>query len=63
MNIGTQSLKGRLTGSSMFDEQGKEWVRKTANEQPSAPAAPKRAIDTSFSNADVVKLVEAKLPR
>jgi hypothetical protein len=64
LTIGNVSRKGgRLVGDSMFDPSGKEWVRsKGSKVAASVPESSKNSGDTSFTNADIIKLVEAKLP-
>ncbi len=62
--LGKQTLRSRLAGDSMWDTSGKEWVKRASGEttEPSVAFASSKARDTSFTNADVIKLVEAKLP-
>ena len=64
LTTGTVSTKGRTVGDSLFDASGKEWVRSSAggNVPATPPAAKSGAGDTSFTNTDILKLVEAKLP-
>jgi hypothetical protein len=54
---------GRLVGDSLFMPNGKECVRtKGPKLAVSVSEAGKNGGDTSFTNADIIKLVEAKLP-
>ena len=64
ITLGTQVLKARLAGNSMFDTSGKEWVRKIGDVTaiPTAIAPGNADVEPGFSNSDVVTLVEAKLP-
>lgn len=63
LTVGAQVIKSRITGDSVWDTSGKEWVKKSdeARGPAKAPAAG-NSRDTNFTNADVMKLAEAKLP-
>jgi hypothetical protein len=53
--LGGIPTKAQLRGDSLFDSQGKEWVKK-------AEASSSQEGNGAFTDADVIKLIENKLP-
>jgi hypothetical protein len=57
LTINGRGIKSRMAGDSFVDQEGKEWVKKGAT-LPLAAAT----TDAAFTNTDIVKLIDAKLP-